>query len=310
MQSLVALQVNMFRGVSHSGDSTMMHAMVRSDHPADRLCDAIDRAGAPLCVGIDPVESQLPDQLSHLPVLEAVRAFSTGVIDAVASTAAAVKFQSACFEGLGWQGVQLLGELRVYAAHAGLIIVLDAKRGDIGISATQYATAATADGPCDWVTVNSYLGMDGIEPFLDAGLGVFCLVRTSNPSGDAIQSQLLQDGSTVSQSIGKILATAGEQFIGASGWSSLGVVVGATKSRDATELRKSMPNQIFLMPGVGAQGGQVENLSQCFADGHGALIPASRSVIYAPSVDGDWQEGIRTSAVLLAGQLQSAGAAQ
>ena len=267
------------------------------------MCSAIDRAGVPLCVGIDPVPERLPDALQSLDAVDACRLFCEGIIDAVAPVAASVKFQSACFERFGFKGLELLGQLRNHAHESNLQVILDAKRGDIGISAEHYAVAVTADGPCDWVTVNPYLGVDGIEPFLDAGLGVFCLVRTSNPSGDAIQQQQLSDGRTVAESIAELLHTLGQNYLGPSGWSSLGVVVGATKQDEALSLRNRMQNQIFLMPGIGAQGATPEMVSGCFADGHGALATASRSVIY-PTPETDWQADIARAAKALALELQ------
>ncbi len=280
---------------SHDVDSTMMHDMECSLHPADRMCVSIDRVGAPLCVGIDPVLERLPDELRSLTELEAFDVFCTGVLDVVDSIAPAVKFQSACFERLGFRGVELLGNLRELASNKGIQVILDAKRGDIGISAAHYAASVTVDGPCDWVTVNPYLGVDGIEPFLDAGLGVFCLVRTSNPSGDVIQQQELQDGRTVAQSIAELISKLGESYIGDSGWSALGAVVGATKPDEAIELRQTMEHQMFLMPGIGAQGASVDDVQPCFADGHGGLVSASRSILY-PEESSNWQEAIASAA--------------
>ncbi len=290
----------------HNEDSTMMHDMKCSEHPADRMCETIDRVGAPLCVGIDPVFDRLPIELQSLSPTEAFKTFCVGIIDAVAPYASTLKFQSACFEREGAKGVAMLGELRGYAQEQGLQVILDAKRGDIGISASHYAAAAIADGPCDWVTVNPYLGIDGIEPFLDAGLGVFCLVRTSNPSGDVIQQQPLRDGRTVAESIADILHTLGEKYMGKSGWSALGAVVGATKPIEALALRERMPQAIFLMPGIGAQGATPRMVENCFADGHGAIVTASRSVIY-PDGTNDWQENISLAAKQLANELQING---
>jgi len=286
----------------------MMHSMACNEHPADRLCDAIERVGAPLCVGIDPVIERLPKAISSLPPLDAIRTFCNGVLEAVSSDAAVVKFQSACFERFGFQGMEQLGELKAYAKSLGLQIILDAKRGDIGISAEHYAVAATADGPCDWITVNPYLGVDTILPFLDAGLGVFCLVRTSNPSGDVIQSQQLEGGATVAESIGSLIHQAGSAYIGNRGWSALGAVVGATKPSDAIVLRACMPQQIFLMPGIGAQGGSVEDIGACFVDGYGALATASRSILY-PTPKNDWQTDIANATNELATALRVGGPA-
>ena len=286
----------------------MMHDMKCSEHPADRMCAAIDRVGTPLCVGIDPVLERLPASLQSLPPIEAIQSFCTGIIEAIATEAAAVKFQSACFERFGSKGVELLGQLKLIANEAHLQVILDAKRGDIGITAEHYAAAATADGPCDWVTVNPYLGIDGITPFLESGLGIFCLVRTSNPSGDAIQQQGLSDGRTVSESIADILYALGQNYLGDTGWSSVGAVVGATKPQEALTLRSRMVNQIFLMPGIGAQGATPEMVSGCFGDGHGALATASRSVIYPPQ-ESDWQTDIANAAKTLSSELQVGGVA-
>jgi orotidine-5'-phosphate decarboxylase len=259
------------------------------------MCESINRTNAPLCVGIDPVFEQLPAELQDLSEFEAFEVFCTGILDAVNSIAPAIKFQSACFERLGYRGVELLGSLRQQASEKGMQVILDVKRGDIGISATHYATAVLADGPCDWVTVNPYLGTDGIRPFLDAGIGVFCLVRTSNPSGDFIQGQSLADGRTVAQLIADIVSELGNQYLGKSGWSALGAVVGATKADEAIELRTRMPHQMFLMPGIGAQGASVQDVQACFADGCGGLVSASRSIIY-PTSSMNWQDAILNAA--------------
>ena len=282
----------------------MMHSMTCKTHPADRMCTAIDRVHAPLCVGIDPVFARFPKKLQSYSPEEASRIFCEGILEAVSPFAAAAKFQSACFERLGAKGVQLLGDLRTRANEQGMQIILDAKRGDIGISAEHYAAAATADGPCDWVTVNPYLGIDGIEPFLDAGLGTFCLVRTSNQSGDAIQQQELADGRTVAQSIADLLHDLGNSYLGESGWSAVGAVVGATKTEEAFQLRTCMPNQMFLMPGIGAQGASVSDVQSCFADGYGALATASRSVTY-PDFGDNWQDAIADAAKTLSLELQA-----
>ncbi len=268
----------------------MMHHMTCTA-PSDRLCKAIDSVCAPLCVGLDPVIEKLPEELQILPEKEAFETFCLGVLDAIEGIAAAVKFQSACFERIGSQGVQLLGELRQHAHSKGLQVILDAKRGDIGISAEHYAHAATADGPCDWVTVNPYLGVDAIEPFLEAGLGVFCLVRTSNLSGDTIQTKSLEDGRSVADLVADLLTELGSNYLGSNGWSDLGAVVGATKPIEAQELRDRMPKQIFLMPGIGAQGATVNDVASCFGNGYGALATASRSLIY-PRPNQDWQTDI------------------
>lgn len=278
--------------------------MAGSTHPADRLEASIDRVGVPVCVGLDPVHERFPGSLCGRDPVDACEAFCSGVIDAVAPIAAAIKFQSACFERLGAPGVALMGNLRQRAADAGLLVILDAKRGDIGISSAQYAAAATADGPCHWITANPWLGLDGIGPFLESGLGVFALVRTSNRGGDAIQSRQLEDGRSVAELVADLLADEAGNWLGDCGRSALGAVVGATVVADAIALRERMPDQILLMPGVGAQGGRIEDVASCIGDGYGALITASRSVIYAGGDGDDWTSGVADAAAAMADALR------
>lgn len=287
-------------------DPTMVDATsAPPGHPADRLLAAIDRVGAPACVGIDPVLERLPDESRGKgdPVA-AIEHFCSGVLEAIAPSIAVCKFQSACFERHGAEGFALLQDLLGRARSAGLHVILDAKRGDIGISAEHYAAAAR--GRADWVTVNPYLGVDGIEPFIaDGSLGAFALVRTSNPGGDAIQSLQLGDGRQCSDAVATLVAEAGAASIGACGYSALGAVVGATKREDAGRLRALMPEQIFLVPGYGAQGGGVADVLPCFDDsGRGAIVTASRSVLYAfEGDDGAWQSSVQAAAERFATEL-------
>ena len=276
----------------HAVDFTMMLNMSQKKHPADRLCGAIIQKSNPLCAGIDPVLERIPDCIQSDSPVKTIDIFCRGVIDVVKDIVPAVKFQSACFERYGYKGMKVLGDLKNFASESGLQVVLDYKRGDIGLTAEHYAVAAQADSHADWVTVSPYLGLDSIDPFVDAGLGVFCLVRTSNPSGAEIQSQALTSGQTVASFIATMLSHAGQSSIGDSGWSSIGAVVGATNPEDAIALRGDMPNQFFLMPGVGAQGGTVKSVSPCLREGMGVLVPVSRSVLYPEQVTGDWQVNI------------------
>jgi orotidine-5'-phosphate decarboxylase len=268
-----------------------------SPHPADSMLAAIDRVGAPVCVGIDPVLDRLPEAcLIAGEPLPSIERFCRGVVEAVAPSVGVCKYQSACFERYGSQGVALLEGLLAHAAECGLEVILDAKRGDIGISAEHYAAAVRGRAP--WVTVNAYLGTDGIEPFLEHG-GAFALARTSNPGGDALQRLELADGRTIAEAVADLLAEAGDSRIGDSGYSALGAVVGATKRADAEMLRSRMPRQLFLVPGYGAQGGGVDDVLPCFnADGRGAVITASRSVIYAFKNDtvGAWTDAVTRAA--------------
>ena len=265
-----------------------------------------------MCVGLDPVLERLPDAIDKADPAAAIEAFCLGVIDAVAEVVPAVKPQSACFERYGAPGVAVYHRVVAHAKAAGLIVVGDAKRGDIGTSSAHYA-AGLLDDPhgCDTLTVNGYLGGDGLEPFQEVaaaqGKGLFVLVRTSNPGGDAIQSLELKDGRTVCEAVGDVVADLGSRCVGDSGYSNVGMVVGATKPEDAAKLRERYPQQLFLVPGFGAQGGGAEDVRACFKpDGTGALITASRSVIYAfEQGSDDWQASVAAAAQSLRDDINS-----
>jgi orotidine-5'-phosphate decarboxylase len=264
-------------------------------HFADRLGEAINRRGTPACVGLDPVLDRLPEpiRLAHDDAATAIAAFCSGVIRAVAPIVPAIKIQSACFERFGDHGVRTLRTTVLEARAAGLIVILDAKRGDIGLSAEHYAAAAfEGAAAADALTVSPYLGPDTLEPYLrHRGHGVFVLVRTSNPGSDHVQSCRLQDGRSVAELIADQVAALGRSHVGRT-LSSVGAVVAATKPEDAASLRARMPETIFLVPGYGAQGGTAADLramlrpSRTGAGDAGILVTASRSVIY-PTIPGD-----------------------
>ena len=281
--------------------------------------------GAAICVGLDPVYERLPKKLRSVPgdagpaqQLEAIQRFCTAVLEVVGPLVPCVKIQSACFERYGWEGVRVYDRLTDQAARLGLLVIADGKRGDIGASARHYAAGhlRPADDPdapgADALTVQSYFGLDGLEPFLaaatTAGRGLFALVRTSNPGGDAVQALRLADGRTVAEAVAEMVASAGSQWLGQSGYSLLGAVVGATKSTDLRRLRELMPQQILLVPGFGAQGADASHVAACFRpDGTGALITASRSILYA--YEGrpgqDWREAIKQAACKMKQQIQA-----
>ena len=287
------------------------------EHAADRLLAAIERVGSPVCVGIDPVLQRLPAALQPVDgdadaCMAAIRSFSIGVLDAVVPHAACVKLQSACFERYGVCGVEGLQAVAAAARERDLQVVLDAKRGDISVSAEHYAHAAFGGetgsqrpGIADWLTINSYFGADGVRPFLQPGHGLFALVRTSNPGGDRIQAARLDDGRTVAELVAAMVAEVGAGFVGAGGYSAVGAVVAATRPDEAAALRALMPQQIFLVPGFGAQGGDADSVRPCFAaDGRGAIVSASRSVIYAFLPDQpDWKNAVGDAAAAFAEQI-------
>lgn len=274
---------------------------------ADLLGDAIERVGSPVCVGIDPVLDRLPDEAAGETPADRLASFGEQIVDAVAGVAAAVKPQSACFERYGSAGVAALEKVCATAKEAGLVVVLDAKRGDIGISANHYAAAGAKMG-ADAITVNAYLGTETVEPYLDADLGVFVLVRTSNPGSDELQSRELAGGETVAELMAERVSDLGNRSRGARGTSGVGAVVGATKSADAGRLRQRMPDQVFLVPGLGAQGGGADDLRPMLrmqttgpAD-CGVLATASRSVIY-PEGEGAYVDRVRSAARVFASDI-------
>ena len=240
--------------------------------------------------------------------MESIERFCRDVIRAVAPFVPAVKPQAACFERFGGEGMAVYHRVVGHAKDAGLVVVGDAKRGDIGTSSAHYAAGLLGgETGCDALTVNGYLGGDGLGPFMQVaeqeGRGLFVLVRTSNPGGDAIQSLKLADGRSVSEAVGDVVSELGERCLGNSGYSNVGMVVGATKPADAAVLRERYPQQIFLVPGYGAQGGGAEDVLACFKpDGTGALITASRSVIYAfasGADTGSWIDAVTDAAKAL-----------
>jgi orotidine-5'-phosphate decarboxylase len=208
-----------------------------------------------------------------------------------------VKFQSAYFEKYLWEGVEAYYSLIQEAKELGLLVIGDVKRGDIGSTATAYAAGHLADPPSrddaadvlvpDAITVNPMLGLDTLEPFVkvarEADKGLFVLVRTSNPGSGQFQDVKLADGRTWSEMLADALApvAAAEALVGPSGYSSVGAVVGATQPATMHSLRQRLPQSIFLLPGYGAQGATAEMTRAAFKDGRGAIVSASRSILYA-----------------------------
>jgi orotidine-5'-phosphate decarboxylase len=270
----------------------------------DRVAGCVARRRSQIVLGLDPDPSRLWPEALELaggtqdePAQRAGRAVAAHcrlVLDATAEQCVAVKPQVACFERLGAPGWAALGEVCHDAAQRGLVVIADAKRGDIDVTASAYAQGffggtETPFGPvaglgADALTVNPLLGRDSLEPFVRAarprGGGLFVLVRTSNPGARDVQELALRDGGDVSEQLAGLVASLGEA--GASGLSDVGAVVGATAPERLEQLREAMPEAVFLLPGVGAQGGRAEALSAAFAPGPaGGLISASRGIVAA-----------------------------
>ncbi|MBA7621985.1 Orotidine 5'-phosphate decarboxylase [subsurface metagenome] len=278
-----------------------------ASHFADRLCDAVKTKRTSLIVGLDPVYTRLPsaiknhrqmnDEFDAAAAVDAIFDFCTQTMRIIAPMVPAVKINIAYFEKYLWEGLETYYALISEADDLGMEIIGDVKRGDIGHTAELYA-AAHLENPeltgledtlaPDAITVNGYTGTDGIEPFADMasrqGKGLFVLVRTSNPSAAAIQDFADADGQTMYEKLAEVVAQIAnkDERIGTHGYSNVGMVVGGTAPDVTTALRQKYDNVWFLVPGYGSQGASAADCVRfCKPDGTGALINASRSIIYA-----------------------------
>jgi orotidine-5'-phosphate decarboxylase len=295
---------------------------------SDRLTDAIARKGSPICVGIDPIFEMLPDEVAGSPgernandpeeAIDAIFEFTTAVLRIVAPYAPVVKFQSAYFEQYLWEGVEAYYSLLAEAAELGLLVIGDVKRGDIGSTVAAYAAGHLAPPAFeefedvitpDAITVNPFCGLDTLDPFVKAARsfdkGLFVLVRTSNPGSTELQDVKLDDGRTWSEMLADKLRpiVESEGLVGSSGFSSIGAVVGATQPQTMQSLRRRLPKSIFLLPGYGAQGATADMTRSAFVDGKGAIVSASRSILYAHREPryaqrfGDWEQCVEQAVV-------------
>ncbi|MEI8229635.1 MAG: orotidine-5'-phosphate decarboxylase [Candidatus Peregrinibacteria bacterium] len=266
-------------------------------HFADSLIKKIASI-SPICVGLDPNISKLPEGISHDAA--GVLAFGKGIIDAVKDLASCVKPQMAYYEVLGWEGMKVFFETCAYAKSQGLLVIADGKRNDIGPTCEAYADAyLSKDSPIDALTVSPYLGSDGIKPFIDRcqknEKGIFVLVKTSNPSSGELQDLPIGD-EAVHEHMAQLVQSWGGECLGPnSHYSSVGAVVGATYPEELKYARSLMPNAIILIPGYGAQGGTATDIVPGFVNGTGAIVNSSRAIIFA-SKDKDWQEAARKAA--------------
>lgn len=245
----------------------------------DRLAQAVVTRSSQVVLGLDP------DPRIAGEGADAVRGFCEGLLRAAAPACVAVKPQFAWFERLGAPGWELVRHLAELAGELGLLVIADAKRGDIGVTAGAYAEALLT-GPFDALTVNPMLGSDAVEPFIAAargtGRGLFVLVRTSNPGAAELQDLELASGGPWHEAVAAMVAGWGDGGVGAAGLSDVGAVVGATVPGHLARLRGLMPRQPLLIPGVGAQGGRPEDLGPAFTTGRaGAVVAASRSIMTA-----------------------------
>ncbi len=267
----------------------------------DLLIEQIKAKNNPTCVGLDTALGYLPEEvLKHVSTPEdagkAIADFNRELIDQLAPIVPSVKVQVAYYEMYGLPGMSAFRDTLVYAKSKGLIVISDVKRNDIGSTAECYSRAylgSTEIGgknyesfPSDFVTVNGYLGSDGLKPFLkncrENRKGIFVLVKTSNPSGGELQDKKFESGKTLYEEMGTLISELGADLIGKYGYSSVGAVVGATHRAQAEQIRRSFPGLFFLIPGYGAQGGTAEDLAVCFdRNGIGGIVNSSRGIICA-----------------------------
>ena len=280
----------------------------------NQLVNNIKKLDAPIVVGLDPMLDYVPEYIKKAAfaeygetlegAAEAIWQYNKGIIDATYDLIPAVKPQIAMYEQFGVPGLVAFNKTCEYAKSKGLVIIGDIKRGDIGSTSKAYAVghvgkvavgSKTYSGFCeDFVTVNPYLGSDGIRPFMEVckeeKKGMFILVKTSNPSSGEFQDQQI-DGKPLFEMVAEKVAAWGDELMGDS-YSYVGAVVGATYPKMGEALRKIMPKSYILVPGYGAQGGQAKDLAPFFnEDGLGAIINSSRGIICAYKQDAYSQFG-------------------
>jgi orotidine-5'-phosphate decarboxylase len=300
----------------------------------DLLIKKIKKTGNPTVAGLDPDFDKLPEYIKEAAVkncgcgldgaAEALYIFNKGLIDALCDVVPAVKPQCAYYEKYGWQGMRTLAKTISYAKSKGMFVITDAKRNDIGSTMEAYGYAhlgsvninGTLAQPfaADAMTVNGYLGTDGIAPLINIckenNKGIFVLVKTSNPSSGELQDKKLSDGTPIYEYMGGLCEKWGESLAGEYGYSGVGAVVGATYPKQLTELRKKLPHTFFLVPGYGAQGGGAADVAGGFdKDGLGAVVNASRSIMYAYKKEGcderDYAAAARREAIRMRNDITS-----
>ncbi len=265
----------------------------------DRLIASIQQKNTPCIVGLDPALSRMPsgwlnrqgisDESNIAERAEAIYQYNLMVLDAIADLVPAVKPQAAYYELFGSAGFIALEKTITAARARGLLVILDVKRGDIASTATAYAQSYLPKEPsrpyeADAITIVPYLGTDCLDPFFTEavkwGKGIFVCVKTSNPGASIIQEQKI-DGRNLYEIVADLIKPASDRSVGEFGYSGIGAVVGATYPAAATELRRQLPHSLFLVPGVGAQGGGKDGIRACFnPDGLGAVVSSSRAIMY------------------------------
>ncbi len=300
----------------------------------DRLIAKIIETKNPTVAGLDPKLDYIPQYIREESyakygknlegAADALLTFNKALIDALCDIVPAVKPQAAYYEMYGFYGVKALYETITYAKEKGMFVITDAKRNDIGTTMEAYANAhlgkTDVEGVkfeafgADALTVNGYLGTDGIKPLLkiceEDDKGIFVLVKTSNPSSGELQDKELADGKSVYAAMGEMCESWGSELVGKYGYSAVGSVVGATYPEQLEELRKAMPHTFFLVPGYGAQGGGAKDVAPAFDEnGIGAIINSSRGIMCAYKKEGcdekDFAAAARREAIRMRDDINS-----
>ena len=272
---------------------------------AQKLQQRIQGTNSRVCLGIDPRPRAHPlthpDRFGGDPaqVAKAIVFYFRGIVEATEDLVACYKPQSAFFEALGIPGLIALAQIIADIKSRGVPVILDAKRGDIGSTSEAYAQSYLADGVfgSDALTVNPYLGLDTLEPFIDQAVeakrGLFVLVKTSNPGSGDFQDVQLEDGRKLYEKVADDLATLAKGHLNGTSYSPIGAVVGATHPQELKTLRTRLPHSILLVPGYGTQGGSAEDVVHAFdQNGLGAIVSSSRALTYATQGD-DFAEQAR-----------------
>jgi orotidine-5'-phosphate decarboxylase len=278
---------------------------------AARLTDSIRARNSVLCAGIDPHMDRIPSLFQQKDKASAVRDWAFELIPLLAGSAPVIKPQAAMFEQLGVRGMQILADLSQAAMAEGLMVIMDAKRGDIGSTAKAYAEGwlgHDAGFPSDALTINPYLGRDSLDPFVakarQSDSGLFALLRTSNPGSQDVQMIPSADNRPVFHYVADMIRPLMEALTDSSGFSSFGVVVGATWPEESVALRRMLPECLFLIPGYGAQGGSAADALAGLVKGpegwEGGLINSSRGLTMPADADEarnltDWRQAIQRS---------------
>ena len=271
----------------------------------DILIEKITEKKNPTVAGLDPLCDYLPQSMitgvSPAEKADAILKFNKELIDALCDIVPAVKPQAAYYELLGADGYRAFCETVKYAKSKGLYVISDGKRNDIGSTASAYSKGFFDCIGTDALTVNAYLGFDGVEPFLVEGKAIYILVKTSNRGSGQLQDLELTNGKKVYEHMGDLVAEWGEKSVGKYGYSDVGAVVGATYPEQLSALRERLPHTFFLVPGYGAQGGGAKDVAGAFRNGLGAIVNSSRGIMCAYKKQGlppeKFAEAARTEAI-------------